>query len=696
MTDTSRDRAMVRQGPGQPPRRLVVLASVVGMCLVLAAIGGPWATGPLLLGLSVLVAVAMSPDADRASRLTVAVCVPSSVAIVAVLNFGVAKLAAAAGVNPWSDRPRALLELGLLCAALALVAVRRGGRVDLGLAPRTPWIAAVAALGLGLVIVTANPFEMWSRTTGWGTDFFRHVTLIQGKTYYGPSGFGAGEYPGVLHDLAAWVNVVSHVGASPRDVWTALFSVVWVLLVLLVWTVSAAAGGVCRELVRGAGWAAAASGIAAFVVFNTTWFAASLTHAHVMNLLCAVMLSSIVLLACHMSDSSATVCGVYLLAVCATVANAWTYVVPAAGGALVAFVLANWRTVFRAWTFWGAAVICGVLTLNPLVPYVVPALGLAGSSSGLLEASQQAVETASTAAVSGLSAPEWWWAICALAGIGALWRAGRISGGRWTWTIWGSWIGSGVVLLWLYLGSRTVWSQPGYYPAKALWTCLILILPVGVAGAVGSAKWVVGWFSDRHSAPLVGWAIAGGAVVLASLVWAGRCASDGFNPVRLVRTDVLNIPFSLVAADELNRRSSELAAEQSGIIFGLVPDATVGQILSGFVGTADSIAMEGLTWTGVDSESWGKVKSAVASHDYLAICYWLKANPDANRISGPNGAAGADWLVKAGCPAEYVRSDRWLLLRFPGKWFAGTSVADGVFEFPTWQEYAEAKGLRDE
>ncbi len=125
-----------------------------------------------------------------------------------------------------------------------------------------------------------------------------------------------------------------------------------------------------------------------------------------------------------------------------------------------------------------------------------------------------------------------------------------------------------------------------------------------------------------------------------------------------------------------------MTAGQSGIIFGLVPDATVGQILSGFVGTADSIAMEGLTWTGVESESWGKVKSAVASHDYLAICYWLKANPDANRISGPNAAAAADWLVKAGCPAEYVRPDSWLLLRFPGQWFAGTSLADGVLRFP--------------
>ncbi len=219
----------------------------------------------------------------------------------------------------------------------------------------------MAALGLGLVIVTVNPLEMWSRTTGWGTDFFRHVTLIQGKTYYGPSDFGAGEYPGVLHDLAAWVNTACDVGASPRGVWTALFSVVWLLLILLVWTVSAAAGAICRAFGRDFGrWAAAASAIAAFVVFNTTWFAASLTHAHVMNLLCAVMLSSIVLLASHMSDVTATVCGVYLLAVLATVTNAWTYVAPAAGGALVAFVLANWRTVFRAWAFWGALVICGV------------------------------------------------------------------------------------------------------------------------------------------------------------------------------------------------------------------------------------------------------------------------------------------------------------------------------------------------
>ena len=134
-------------------------------------------------------------------------------------------------------------------AALTLIVVkRRGGRVHLAY-PDLPALAGLAGLaGFGVVVLMTQPFEVWSRVMGSGTDFARHLLYIRTMIDAGGMPFGVMGYPRGLHAPASLLVAAVGQGTSEDALWRAVAPLAWLILCLMLVAVMVTADRLTRIL----------------------------------------------------------------------------------------------------------------------------------------------------------------------------------------------------------------------------------------------------------------------------------------------------------------------------------------------------------------------------------------------------------------------------------------------------------------
>ena len=95
------------------------------------------------------------------------------------------------------------------------------------------------------------------------------------------------------------------------------------------------------------------------------------------------------------------------------------------------------------------------------------------------------------------------------------------------------------------------------------------------------------------------------------------------------------------------------------------------------------MGMEALPHIDMDDAFAAPVKvSHCLKRDMTQVCRYLRDYPGSLRMTGPNPAAGPEWIVDSGCPEDIVQPERWISLNIDPVWFERSPWEDGQLDFP--------------
>jgi hypothetical protein len=672
-TDGTRRR--LTDASASRPARIRVWALCTVATALLVAIGGAIPVALACLALAGIAASALA--APR--RGTFVGALPAGFVVLCAwcLLWGVG--AGLLGLDAWGSRAAAIAGLSGF-VAITWIAVRiRGGSVAIMGRDLTAMAGALTLFVFFGGIVTAQPFAVWSRITGSGTDFLRHVGAIRDVAREGHLIPGEAGYPQAFHALASLLVQSTGSPLDSQRIWTAIAPVCFLMLGLVMLGLMVVATRVTDSLV-GERWPGVVAGALTGVAFvQTAWFSSFLSFGHVMNMMvgvCLVALLSFGLQERTIGHLAGSVVGAGAIAVSA---NAWQLLLPVTCVAGIPWMVASLRRRRHHPADWVAWLVGGLLTVNGL-------LGLRH-----IEAGQQV----SLATVSNLFRPDWWWA-AALGGamVACAWSLRR-GLTLWSWTALGM-VASGVGLVAVLMRvTGSTWELMLYYPVKALWTWIIVLIPLASAALVATVA--AAWRSSRTQQSVVGTLTRGATILVLGVAIAGSVGRGCAFPPHLLtmadgRAGMTNWPLALI--DAMKQVPVPEGAERGAIVFGLVPSASVRSVTGGFVGTVDYMAMEALEHTGIQGAQDAPVKAGLYQRDMAQVCRYLRDYPDSLRLTGPNPMAGAPWIVDSGCPEDVVRPERWISLRIDPIWFGGTAWEGAEYRYPTFSEVRAATGPR--
>jgi hypothetical protein len=646
---------------------------------VLVLVSQPLMVAPLCLSMAVMAASALAsrssgPGPDKPAFGIVG-WLPA--AFVLLNAWGLCwGLVAGIGSEAWSTRANAVLGFLLFAFATGLGAFARAGTVPIVRKERGAAVGFAALMTFFVVLVVTQPLALWSRVNGAGTDFLRHLGFIRDLRATGSLVPGQAGYPPVLHSLAAWLTALEGVSIRANELWLAVAPVGFLMLGLMLLGIMLIATRLTEHFLGGVVLGHVAGFLAAFVFLQTAWFSAFPAFGSLMNILVAVVL--IALLATGLergvvgSRIGTLVCGAAL----AVTANAWQLLLPVVGAASLPWIVQSLRKGVQSkgdWAIWalaGALTVNGVLRLGPV---------------------RGAAQGTATPTVSDLFRPDWWWWVALALALGVLVVA-WVHGLR-AWALMGlASIASAVALVAVLVrmtGSK--WDLLLYYPAKTLWTSMIVVIPLASAGVVCLTVW--GWRRARSQSEVASAFLRGSGVLITGLVLVGVMGRGFAFPPHLVaiaegRAGMPN--WSLALIDSMgDRRITE--SEQGALVFGLVPSASTGGVVGGLVGAVDFMGMEALAFVGDPGAAGAPVKDGLYRRDMVDVCTYLGDHPDALGITGPNPAAGPTWIVDSGCSVDAVRPGRWISLDLDPVWLERSDWEAGAWTFPSFAEVQAAR-----
>jgi hypothetical protein len=652
------------------PRRVVVwTGSVLALGLVFV-IGHPLGVALAVLAMCLMFASILAPEA-RPSAMSVTSLLPAGFILVCVSSLVAGLSAGVVGTQVWTSRGTSLVSLTVLVILTGIGAWRRGGSVVVVGRDAPAALALLTLLAFFVSVITLQPFAWWSRVVGGGTDFLRHLGMIRDVRELGLIEPGAASYPSSFHSVSAWFLGAMGVPADADLLWQAIQPIAYLMLGLML-TAVVASGGRAAHLTTGSWRAAAGSGVVAAVIFvQTAWFSIFLGYGSVMNMVVAICLLGLLVTGlgegAYRTGSGALVCAGALV----VTANSWQLLLPVVGlGALpwIAHFLRSGLRRPELWVFWvGGA----LLSVHGLLAVGGPAR----------------IALADVVTLSNLFRPDWWWgAALALAGVvmAGAWRRGSRA---WAMTSVGLVGGAVGMTAFLVRTTGSTWELMLYYPVKAMWTSLVVVVPLASAGAATLV--VLGWRLAGRRSSTVGLATKATvalAIGITCLAVAGRGAA--FPPhlagIASARSALPN--WSMAVVSELRDVPIRQEAREGAVVFGLLPSGTASDVRSGFVGTVDYMAMEALAHLGVEGALFAPVKPALVSRDMTQVCRYLMDHPDSLRVTGPNPATGPRWILDAGCPEDVVKPGAWITLQLDGAWLENSPWADGEWVFPTTAE----------
>ena len=653
------------------------IAAVVTVSLVVW--GQPLGAGPLCLALSVMAASALTAQRGGAG-LGVSVAIPAGFLVLLAWVIAWGLVAGALGFGAWDSRVATYSALGLFMSGTAGLVIRRRGLVGFRNADGFALLGFVVMFVYWAWVIATQPLAIWSRVTGTGTDFLRHLWMVAEVRRGGDLSFGEASYPRAFHALGAWMTALLDVPTTADALWRAGAPVAFVMLGLLLMAAMSASAQLVGQIVH-AGWP---SGVAALLTaaafLQTAWFSSFLAFGNVMNMLVAVALMTLLAAGLEpevIGSRSGTLLSSAALVVAA---NSWQLLLPVVAAASVPWILGfvraerHRRADWAVWSLGALVVLHGVLGLLPN----------AQSVTGV-------VQTVGVPTVSNLFRPDWWWwvalAFC-FAGIVVAYRRGLRS---WALATSFTLLVSGLVVLGIVLATGSSWELLRYYPAKALWTALVVVIPVAVGGFIWLVRTL--WMGTV-AFPLVPGAIGRGAialvlgVVVISVVGRGTAYPPHLSSIGAGRAGLPN--WSLALVDAMEGKAGPSSGHEGAIVFGLVPSAGAGHVRAGFVGMVDYMAMESLRFLGIDGADVAPVKSGLATRDMTQVCRYLKDFPDSLRVTGPNPEAGPAWIMDSGCPESIVQPKQWISLDIEPMWLERSPWEDGQWDFPRFSDVQAA------
>lgn len=666
----------------RPSVSRVMLGAVSGGLGALLPFAG-WTGVPLagaFLLLTVALAAALAPG-PASGRLSVVGWLPFSFVLLVSAVAGVGALAGLIHIATWGSRPAALLLWSTLTISVVALAAKRGGRVALVAQDFESAVAGGGLLAGGILLSLLNPFEVWGRNVSLGTDFARHLVITKDVAEAGALTYSSGAvYPKGLHALYATVWQASGT-SSFESTWLGLQALTWLMLCLMVMALVSCAARACRALALPTWLSWLTGGLVVVAFVQSMWLSAMMARGFVTSVLAGLVVAVAVSVPFDgkwIGSARAVMVSAVLVA---AAAHAWQVVAVLPAVLCFAALVAWWRNR-------SAPVATGIVLLLCAAAAALPSVyGLASVADESGSYAGQIVMPAG----SGLWLPEpWWWlgVVLTIATVGLLWRGGR----RGAAGAWALLLATGAAaILALAWRTGTDWTSPGYYVLKTLWTMSNLVLPGAFAGAIVLLYRAASWGAQRgpgivRVATTVGVAavvIAGGAVALGRMT----ATSDVGNAIR---GGYGSIPFNLVALRHLEQVGVRFPAQRA-VTFGIVPSAKNDVVSIGAAGANDQLVQESLRW--VDRDVTGPSYSVLIRRDAPAVCEWLRANPDAVLVTGPNAAAGMDWLLRSGCPGSVLKRRVIAEVRMTDEWFAGVPDAGRPFTYPTWAQFqAEREG----
>lgn len=660
------------------PRRWTVATLTLGAAVLAIAHAGLWS----LLVSVVLVTVVLIPDARRRRRFLVDTLawLPVGAMVLLAGVIVVALILGFAGVQLWNPEA-APFTWAILVVLIGVVGFRRGGHVSLVAWPSAvAWVPALVLVG-AQVFRHAQPMSYWSRPIWTGTDWMNHADMVidlrvRGLLDYRLPTPSSGDvpdiYPRGLHALLAWIAQVAGAPTSGADTWE---STLWVLSVVMAALAVLAVAGACLVAV-----------VLATRITSRTWIIAAAPL--VTGVILVHPTAYGMLFEPGFATTAATVVALFALVLVADAGPPHGgFSVRLAISALLTLAVFNlWQLMalpfvltvgFLAVKWWRAGrrhgwLVTAVLAVTFLacVPLAVRTFTGAAVQHATTDGGFSPFPTIVSIAVCVLPLLVFAWAlrgrpvptVAIVLGVSLV-----------------STLALGLGLL-VFTGST--WDDVSYYPAKVLWHATLLAIPATVvaAGYLLQRAWSAPWFDarGRHRTPLRMLAI-GVPVVLVVAYFGGEAwtpwsaslgrlaAADGESP---------QVPMIVVDQPEL------LGAQgQPAIIWKMHPQGWQFWAL-----------FEDVHATQIARSLGHPVPPLidVVGHSVPAVCAWLKANPDAARVTGPRH--GQDDLLAGGCPESVVKPDLWTVAVTPSSWWADTRwESTGGAMDPTLGELGDAR-----
>ena len=655
--------------------RLGVWAAAAAFAVGLVLWGQPLGAAPLCLALSAMAATALVAERGGPG-LGWPVAIPTGFLVLVswVITWGVAT--SAVGLGAWEARGTALAGMALFTALTGGIARGRGGAVEVRTWDRLALAAFVGLLGFWTWVIATQPLALWSRVNSTGTDFMRHLWMTGYTRDAGGLTFGEASYPRAFHALGAWLTSALDTPTTADVLWRACAPIALLMLGLILMAVLGAAAQLAETIV-GTAWSAPAAALLAAVAFlQTAWFSTFLAFGNVMNMLVGVALITLMSagLQPHLfgSRSGTVVCAASL----AVTANSWQLLLPVVAVGSVPWIVQFLRCGRRRavdWVVWSVGALVTVHGALGLLPN-------AGNVSGV-------VQTVGDPTVSSLFRPDWWWWVALSFGVAAAGVAYRRGLRTWALATLASLLTAALLVAGVVLVTSSSWDLLRYYPAKALWTCSVLVIPVAAGGFV----WVATRLWSRAGANSPGWGVGARGllglaigVLVISIAGRGSASSPHLAAIGQGRAGLPN--WSLAMIEFMTTQNIPASAHEGAIVFGLVPSGGVVEVSGGYVGMVDYTAMEALRFLGIEGADGAPVKTGLATRAMTEVCRYLMDHPDSLRITGPNLAAGPQWVIDAGCPEAIVQPDRWISLDIDPVWFERSPWEDGNWEFPSFDE----------
>ena len=664
-----------RHASGTGVSRRGVWAAGASLAVGLVLWGAPLGAAPLCLALSVMAGMALVAD-RRGPGLGLTVAIPTGFLVLVswVITWGVAT--SAVGLSAWETRRVALVGMALFASFTGCIAFHRGGAVELRTADRPALAAFVGLMGFWTWVIASQPLALWSRMNSTGTDFMRHLWMTGYTRDSGGLTFGEASYPRAFHALGAWLTSALDTPTTADALWRACAPLALLMLGLILMAAMGAAAPLSETISGTASSGHVAALLAAAAFLQTAWFSTFLAFGNVMNMLVGVAL--ITLMAAGLqpqifgSRSGTVVCATAL----AVTANSWQLLLPVVMVGSVPWIVHFLRYGRRRaldWAVWSVGCTIAVNGALGLLPNARSATGV--------------VQTVAVPTVSNLFRPDWWWWVALSLGVAALAIAYRRGLRTWALAVLASLLTAAALIAGAVMVTNSSWDLLRYYPAKALWTCSVLVIPLAAAGFVRVAAGL--W--SRAAADSHWWSVGarglmglGMGVLVISIAGRGAADSPHLAAIGQGRAGLPN--WSLAMLDSMNDQTIPASGREGAIVFGLVPSGGLGEVSGGYVGMVDYTAMESLRFLGIEGADGAPVKSGLATREMTDVCRYLMDFPGSLRLTGPNPAAGPQWIIDAGCPKAIVQPERWISLDIDPVWFERSPWEAGNWEFPSFGE----------
>ncbi len=642
------------EGLTLPRRPVAGFLAASAVLIPLLGLSGLWSVLALLC-LAGLIATSIAPDPGRPTgRLQFVhwLCAGLPFALLGVTGVGL--IAHLVGQPIWQSRTSSLIAWALLVALPMAASWRRPARM--AVAPSWSEVVTTSTILVACAsVVLVQPFEVWARIVGRGTDFPRHVAMVSTLLSDGVLDYSGDAYPRSAHATVAALQSAAG-DTTISGSWQATEGLLLLMLALMAAASALLSIRVMRVL-GGPTWlaAVAAPALVAWLMLTGPWIADMLPSGFLTSYEAGLVIAAAALLFWDGAPRVSTAATIGLIGLTVLLAHTWLLLIPVLALPTLRIVWIACRNRSNRLRI----LLSAELGLLLAIPVLIASFKLLG-----LEAA--ATPGGTTLPTVGLL----WMAILVAAGAGtfALARAGAAGFARSLVLLTVGLLAVLVVLFILADGTPDGF----YYLIKAAWTPLGLLLALAIPVLLFGLWRARGWRRALLAAAV------GCAIIFtqpASLADSARAIADESGQA----------PLTIPLLEQMRAFGPDRPEEI--LVWGLSPYLAADPDGIYNSGHYDLVALGTLVAAGYQMSEL-TYQYGLNDHDPFAACEYLTNHPKALRVTGPYPQGPIQWLLDSGCPDAVVRPTSWVSIDIDPSWFTGTEFEGKAYgsDYATWAE----------